>query len=208
MKLLITRKTNLLWYGVWSHLKGLDLSRVSLEKLGLDADRSTNHLNSGGPDLAHVLKEIEIPFGSRALDLGSGKGGAILTLSEFPFAEIVGVELSADLIRIAEANVRRLGLRHVHFVHADAADFMDMDRFTHIYMYYPFHCTVMNSVMVNLVTSLARKERDLILIYKNPICHDTVMSSGLFRMEPKFNFDENSYSSSQFCVYVHKVNGF
>ena len=41
------------------------------------------------------------------VDMGSGKGRALLVASELPFAKIVGVELSQELHQIAEENVRR-----------------------------------------------------------------------------------------------------
>src|SRR5947207_9684740 len=93
-------------YALWVRWKGLDFGPVSLEKLGFSKERSVHHSPSGGAYLAKVLSSIAIPEGSRALDLGSGKGAAVCTLAEFPFEEILGVELSEPLVRIAEANLR------------------------------------------------------------------------------------------------------
>ncbi|HYX72252.1 MAG TPA: class I SAM-dependent methyltransferase [Nitrososphaera sp.] len=204
MRRLISGRPDLLWYPVRARLMGFDFNPVMLEELGLSSQRSTPYGNSGGPDLNRVLKAIDIPVGSKVLDLGSGKGGAIITLSEFPFKEIVGVELSAGLIQIAEANTLLAGLRHVRFVNADAATFTDLDNFTHIYMYHPFPCGVMGAVMVNLASSLARAERNLTLIYTNPVCHEAIMASGLFEVDREFNFDENLYQGHKYCVYVHR----
>jgi hypothetical protein len=39
------------------------------------------------------------------VDIGSGKGAAVLMASEFPFKHLMGVELGADLIDIAKRNV-------------------------------------------------------------------------------------------------------
>jgi tRNA G46 methylase TrmB len=41
------------------------------------------------------------------VDIGSGKGRALLVASELPFAKIVGVELSHELNRIAQENIKR-----------------------------------------------------------------------------------------------------
>ena len=201
LKLVARGRIDLVWYALRSRFKGFDFASVSLEKLGLSPERSILHGNSGGPDLARVLKTITISPGSRLVDFGSGKGGAVLTLSEFPFAEIAGVELSADLIRIAEANVRRADLRHVRFVHADAADFTELDRFTHVYMYHPFPCNVVKEVMANLAKSLARVERDVTLIYANPVCHDTILEAGFFTLEAEFQ------GRDKFGVYRHDAGG-
>jgi len=40
------------------------------------------------------------------LDLGSGKGKALLLASEFPFQKIVGVDFSSELNAIAQQNFR------------------------------------------------------------------------------------------------------
>src|SRR5215468_10724726 len=40
------------------------------------------------------------------VDMGSGKGRALLIASEFAFAKIVGVDLSANLHRIAQENIK------------------------------------------------------------------------------------------------------
>ena len=85
-----------LGYQLWNKWKGVDFEFVSLEDLGLSPDRAHFHSSSGGPTLARVFRTVGVPPGSVALDLGSGKGGAALTLSGLGFAEVIGVELSAD----------------------------------------------------------------------------------------------------------------
>ena len=41
------------------------------------------------------------------VDVGSGKGRALLLASDYPFREIIGVELSPELDRVARANIAR-----------------------------------------------------------------------------------------------------
>src|SRR6202453_3410424 len=41
------------------------------------------------------------------VDAGSGKGRALLLASDYPFREIIGVELSPELERIARSNIAR-----------------------------------------------------------------------------------------------------
>ena len=158
---------------------------------------------SGGPHLKRVLKTLDIQRSDRALDLGSGKGGAALTLSMFPFSEIVGVEISDNLIGIAEANVAKLGLKNVHFVSCDAGKFTDLDRFTHIYMANPFPHPVVKEVMDNLSASLYRRSRDLTLIYCHPVCHDAIMDSGLFKIHKQLKYPPGLY----FYIYTHVGSG-
>lgn len=193
-----------LLYQLGLRLRGIDLRPTPLAALGLTPDRANPHGNSGGPSLARLMRDLRVPSGSRLVDLGSGKGGAILTLARFGFEEIVGVELSPELIRIAEANIRRAAIPGVTLVHADAAGFVDLDRFTHVYLYHPFPCAVVERVVANLAASLVRRDRRLTLIYANPVCHQALADSGLFRVElDSVKFHPRAHARHTYSVYVH-----
>ena len=190
-------------YLVSNHLKGVDLRHVSVEDLGLSPGRSEHYASSGGPQLAQVLKNLGIPNGSRALDLGCGKGGAVFTLAEFPFLEVLGVELSDELVHIAKANALRLRVPpHVSFVCCDASLFTDYDRFTHLYMYNPFPSVVVQDVMKHVASSLSRMPRRLVLIYKNPVCHDDIVASRILTVQNDFKFGAGL--NDTFRVYLHE----
>jgi predicted RNA methylase len=180
-------------YQLRNKWKGVDFEFVSVEELRLPADRAHFHSNSGGPTLARVFATIDVPAGSVALDLGSGKGGAVLTLSGAGFAEVIGVELSGELIEVARGNAARLRRRNVRFVQADAAAFREYDGVTHIYMYNPFPCEVMRHVVANLAASLARAPRPLTIVYRNPLCHDVIVASGLFEATDERHPDEHTW---------------
>ena len=199
--LLASGRFDYIRYAIWVRLHGLDFAPVSLEHLNLSPARSVHHSSSGGAYLAHVLSCIAIPRRSRALDLGSGKGGAVCTMAEFSFQEVMGVELSERLVCTAEANARHLGLKHVHFLCLDAGRFVDLDRFTHIYMFNPFPHSVTKEVMENLAASLARAPRALTLIYRYPVCDDVIMNSGLFRRDVTQTFP----FLHSFNIYLHDV---
>jgi hypothetical protein len=104
---------------------------------------------------------------------------------------VVGVELSSDLIAIAERNAISLGCRNVRFIQGDAALFNDYDRVTHIYMYNPFPCAVLSQVIANLAASLKRFPRALTIVYRNPRCHDEIVASALFDAGPEQRPDDH-----------------
>jgi SAM-dependent methyltransferase len=182
-----------LQYDLWNRWKGLDFEFVSVEDLGLSPDRAHFHSSSGGPTLARVFRAIDVPPGSVALDLGSGKGGAVLTLTRAGFAEVLGVELSEALIHVAQQNAQRLGRGKVHFIQGDAATFTNYDRVTHVYMYNPFPCSVMTQVMAHLGASLTRAPRPLTIVYRNALCHETIVDSGLFEAGPEQHPDQHAW---------------
>ena len=134
------------YYALWTRWRGLDLGAQECEELGLPDDRAKAHTASGGPLLERVLETLAIPAGSKVVDLGSGKGGAVITLSRY-FADVVGVELSPKLVEIAKSNVQKVGLVNVRFVCEDAARFVELHHFDYLYMFNPFPHPVMVEVI-------------------------------------------------------------
>jgi SAM-dependent methyltransferase len=183
---------------------GIDISSVPLSRLGLDHSRAHNHANSGGPDLELVLRELGIGPEHSILDLGCGKGGALLTMARFPFRRIAGLDLSSEMISIARANMGRLDgvSERVELIEGDAARFADYDDFTHVYMYNPFPREVMRCALDMMEASLVRRPRTLTIIYKNPRFHDEIVRSGVFVETRRFD-----HSGHPFVVYVGGMNG-
>ena len=192
-RLLRDGRSDELRYRLWNRWKGVELGFVSVRDLGLPEHRAHGHGSSGGPALARVFEHIDIPPGSVIVDLGSGKGGAVLTLSRLGFDEVIGVELSASLVDIARRNAARLGRRNVRFIHGDAAAFHDLDRVTHIYMFNPFPAEVLATVMAHLRTSLTRFPRALTVVYVNPAYAGVIEATGLFEMGPEGQLDEHAW---------------
>ena len=160
----------------------IDLGGATLEQLGLSADHSKPYSNSGGPELDSVLKALSIRPSDSIVDLGCGKGGAMLTLAKYPFRRVDGIEISNSLCRTAEHNLRRAGVRNSVIYCCDAGAFQNFDSYTYIYMYNPFPEAVMQVVMENIRHSLERAPRELFLIYKNPICDASITTAGFRRV--------------------------
>lgn len=191
---------DLLAYSFWVRLNGLDLRAENEEQLQIDRARGNGHADSGGPDLIRVLETLKITFSDRILDLGSGKGGALLSIAKFPFAEILGVELSQRMIEIAQQNIRRVGAKNIRMLHADASLFDDFDRFNYVYMFNPFPEKIVNDVICHLGASLMRRPRKVTLIYKYPGCPDEFVDSSIFSKETQLQFA----GSHPFSIYSSK----
>lgn len=107
------------------------------------------------------------------VDLGCGKGRAVLMASEFGFREVVGVELHASLATIAEANVSvwEAGGRAVcpvRIVCQDATEFMFPEGACLLYLFNPFAAPVMRRLIERIETDFAGRQGMLDLIYFNP----------------------------------------
>ncbi len=159
-------------------LRRMDLHYASLNEIGLSEERSLFYVNSGGPELESILASLPISPSDQVLDLGSGKGGAMLTFARFPFARVDGVELSESLVAIAKRNLGRMGVRNCTIYHCDAAEFRDYARYNFLYMYHPFPTVVMTQVMRGIMDSLAAHPRRIVLIYRNPVLPSVVEAAG------------------------------
>jgi len=181
-------KWRLAFYMTAMKLRGIDLGHVSLDALGFSPERSVGHGATFGPELNPVLRSLPIKATDAVIDFGCGKGGALLALAHFPFCRVDGVELSPEMVQIAHRNLTRMGASNVRIFNCDAADFQDLDIYTYVYMYNPFPGAVMRRVTQNLADSLARSPRQLIFIYKNPVCHNALLDFG-FRKTSEFQYD-------------------
>ena len=147
--------------------------------------------------MERVVKSLPITSDDALLDFGCGKGGVLVTLSTYPFRKLGGVELSPKLYAIAQNNIARLQIPHIELFCCDAAEFTALDDYTYIYFFNPFPSTVMEAVMRNVMQSLQSRPRKLTIIYKNPVCHDTVLKTGVFVKMAEFPAD----FSHSFSIY-------
>jgi len=165
-------------YLAHAKLRRVDLGPASHEQLDIPEGRSHHHLNSGGSHVARVLRTLAISPGDTVLDVGCGKGGALITLSKFPFARVDGLDLSEPAVAIARENLGKVGLTRCTIYQCDAAQFPDYDRYNFLYMFHPFPAAILAEVLQAVRVSLARRPRKLVLIYVNCLSHDTIVAAG------------------------------
>lgn len=108
------------------------------------------------------------------VDLGCGKGRALLVASEFPFREILGVELSAPLARIAHRNAARFARRlpqrpSIAVALADASMFPLPAGNLVLFLYHPFGAALVAKVVAGVEAALAVGHRRIFIVYYNPV---------------------------------------
>jgi SAM-dependent methyltransferase len=107
------------------------------------------------------------------LDLGSGKGRALMLASRFPFRAILGVEIVPELVRIARQNLAHFSApwqkcQTFEVREGDAATFELPSTPLVIYLYHPFAKPVLDAFLANLEGSLRKHPRPVWLLYFNP----------------------------------------
>jgi SAM-dependent methyltransferase len=120
------------------------------------------------------------------LDLGSGKGRALLMAADYPFQKIIGVELLASLHRIAQENLRGYKSESqqcfvLESVCANAVSFSLPETPLVIYLFNPFPESGLRRFLNNLEGSLHEHPRNVYLLYHNPQHEHVQMESGILR---------------------------
>jgi SAM-dependent methyltransferase len=122
------------------------------------------------------------------IDFGSGKGRAVLLAQEFPFAEVIGVEFSPELHRIARHNLavcRRLHRRcaKVTLICADVVDYRVPRANLVLFFFDPFDEIVLSRVLDNVAVAIKGTTHRVHIVY----CHGrpglTLGTSALVRSE-------------------------
>jgi hypothetical protein len=107
------------------------------------------------------------------VDLGSGKGRALLMASGYPFQKIIGVEFLPDLNRVAQQNIakysnERQQCREISSVQMDARDFEFPSTRLVVYLFNPFPEPVFASVLASLECSWQGNPRPVYVAYRSP----------------------------------------
>lgn len=106
------------------------------------------------------------------VDVGAGMGRAVLLASEYPFREVLGVELHPTLVRIARKNAtiwRAAGrpLAPMRVVCADAVDFRFPDGPCIAFLFNPFGAPVLRRLLSKLAKNFADRPSELDILYVN-----------------------------------------
>lgn len=119
------------------------------------------------PDLfRRALSEISENFnGFSFIDLGCGKGRALLLANELNFSQIIGVEFAPELAVVARKNCERAGVK-ANILSQDAVQFSFPPGNAVVYLYNPFGPSVLDPVLDRLLASTNAK---CYIVYVNPV---------------------------------------
>ena len=131
------------------------------------------------------------------VDLGSGKGRALLMASMYPFARIVGVEVQPELEAIARRNIDVFArpsqlCRQIESRCADAREYDFPPEDLVLYLFNPFPAYVLREVLEKLAASAASVPRRIFVLYNAPF------EKQEFERIPAF---EPCCESPQFLIY-------
>jgi hypothetical protein len=164
---------------------------VDVAELGVDSRdlELSIHYEPTTPEvLFATLSDLNVRFQDYVfVDIGSGKGLALLVASMFPFNRIIGVEWSLWLVGVARENIEkfrspRQKCHQIEVVNADAASYVLPDKPVVIYLFNPFKEQLVRRMLNNIANSLSQRLRHTVLIYYNPIWKMVVEEAGFLRL--------------------------
>lgn len=176
--------------------------RIPLERLQIDSPNvkvGVQYEPVSELYFRRMLRAVDLqPHTYAFVDLGSGKGRALLMAAEYPFTRYVGIDFSPELHEIAERNVERYKARtgstqSFELRVGDAAGFEFPPEPVALHLFNPFGEPVLRQVLHRLAASLRESPRSVLVFYKNP--------------QHRRLFDEASFLSrvkatSQYAVYA------
>lgn len=103
------------------------------------------------------------------IDLGAGKGRAMMLASELPFKEIIGVELNPRMASRAKRNLKAWeatarARSPIHIVIQDAAEFSYPENPCLIYLFNPFAAPVIRRILRRVEQSFLPQQADLLYV--------------------------------------------
>jgi hypothetical protein len=166
---------------------------VRLESLSVRSESSRlghRYQPSDPATLRRTIAALPIRYEEFAfVDIGSGKGRALLVASEFPFERIVGVELAEELHEIALRNIATYSnpaqrCRSIEALCADATEYELPDLPLVLYFYNPFLESIMRRVLANAVASIAARPRAAyVVLTKDTPLGESVVEAGFVRRD-------------------------
>ncbi len=160
---------------------------VPLDELGIAGPDRVNYKPAPWLALRRALPRRSVTPDDVFADLGSGMGRVVFQAARwYPFRRVIGVELSARLHRVAQANIARnrgrLRCPDVRLVNADVLDYPVPADLTVVFLDNPFTGDLFAAVLDRLLASVDRAPRPLTIVYFNPVEHERLLATGRIRL--------------------------
>ncbi len=124
------------------------------------------------------------------IDIGSGKGRALLLAAECPFRRIIGVEVLLELHRAAQENLGTAS-RKIELICCDAAKFNFPPEPTVVYLFNPVRVAGLRNLVRRLEDSVDAVPRPVWIVYHNPLLEHVFATSRFQKV----------YGTHQYVIY-------
>jgi hypothetical protein len=119
------------------------------------------------------------------IDIGSGKGRALLMAADYPFRRILGIELLPELHSVAKANISKYKSDSqqcfvIDCLLGDAREFAFPPDPTVLYLFNPLPESGLVMLISHLKQSLQEHPRRVFVLYHNPLLEHVLTRSAAF----------------------------
>lgn len=148
------------------------------DHVGEHGSHSTGHEPIQRLLFLQMIKQLPVDLSKFTfVDFGSGKGRAVILAAHFPFQRVLGIEFSPTLNQSAEKNAAKFAAVRsdapkIELRCEDAALAVLPPTPLICFFYNPFGPEVMRKVLDNIRHSVESQEREVLLLYRNPVHAD------------------------------------
>ena len=191
-------------YGVWQTITiiwsviidarfdpkyGTDTARrIPREEIETKSENIVHCVNYGASKelpFRKLMARLKLPRDGVFVDLGSGKGRALMLAAKYGFRKVIGIEFSGALCAVARDNLQKFKQKfstpsEVEVIESDVTKYQLRDDETVFFMLDPFNAPVLTQVLANIKASVERRQRTVWLIYSVPREQHIVDQAGLF----------------------------
>ncbi|HMK05031.1 MAG TPA: class I SAM-dependent methyltransferase [Ferruginibacter sp.] len=160
-------------YGI--HTTGVDELK-QLEEKGIDITHTTIYMPSSYELLEDLFSQLNAsPTKSLThfLDIGCGKGRALCVAAHQGIPKVTGIDLAKELSDAAKENLaatkQKIPSLNYNVINNDAFYFEIPADVDCIFLFNPFDEIIMSGVVNNIVKSLKKHRRKIIVLYINPL---------------------------------------
>jgi Methionine biosynthesis protein MetW. len=124
--------------------------------------------------LGELFASFSFPKDARVVDFGCGKGRFLFYLNYYAQVRGTGVEMDERLFRAARRNLERFVKRNpraanqIRFIHSLAEDYHIQPEENYFYFFNPFSDKIFYKVVNNILLSIERFQREVVLILYYP----------------------------------------
>lgn len=161
------------------------IPRTEIETTSENIVHCVNYGASKELPFRKLMERLKLPRDGVFVDLGSGKGRALMLAAKYGFRKVVGIEFSGALCAVARDNLEKFTRKvstssAVEVIESDVTKYQLRDDETVFFMLDPFNAPVLTQVLENIRESVQRVPRTIWLIYSVPREQNIIEQAGLF----------------------------